>query len=688
MNNKNERNLTLFKGTNKIRKLPSVILGSDGIRGVQQTLFEIITNAIDRYKAGYGDKVIITRNEDNSYIIQDFADGLPVLWNEKEGVYNWDVALNKLYGGDNYAITQEQLDKRELDGKLGNYGLGLASTQMSSEFMKVIVRKKDKKYILKFKKGRPIDKESLDFIKEDNDDPFTIEEGKRLLREEVNNDDFTGTTIYYKPDLEVFTDINIDSEWIKNKLITQAMVCCGIKLIFNDKKNNEYNEFTYDNIADYINKNIADETNDVSDIIHFYNRCDNCQDEKNKLIYKMDYDLTFKFNKSIQKQEYYHNSSELTELTYNVTTKALQKGLTTALHNYLLKHSLYKKGEKIKFDDISDSLIAVLVTRSTKTSYANQTKLSIDNKFIQKYIVEEIINKFDVYLEENEAEANKIVNQVLINMRANNKAETSKLNLKKELEKGANTAMTRPDKYTPCVSKDRTKICLILTEGDSAKEPMRKSRNKNTMALYALRGKVINALKNPLEDLLKNNEVKDIFKILQCGMEYKGKAIKGINRYNEDNLAIDNIYCAVDSDEDGKHIRSLIICLFYVLAPDIIKNGHLYSLYTPLYKIDTKKEYFYAYTETEKDEIVSKLNKDNIKYTEKRFKGLGSLTTEILAETAMNEENRILEQITWDDAEKCKETLMLCMSDEKALERKEFIEKYGNEYFDIKTLEV
>ena len=680
-----ERNLRLFKGSKKIRELPSVILGSDGIRGVQQTLFEIITNAIDRYKAGYGDKVIITRHKDDSYTIQDFADGLPVLWIEKDKIYNWDIALNKLYGGDNYALTQEELDKKDLDGKLGNYGLGLASTQMASEYMNVTVRKQNKKYVLKFKEGRPIDKNTFEFVKEDTDEPFTKEEGEKVIYETINNDGFTGTIINYKPDSKVFTDINIDSNWIKNKLNTQATVCCGITLIFNDEKNDEYNEYKYESIDDYICKNISDKKDDVSDTIHFYNRCNNCKDGIDKLTYKMDYDLTFKFNKSIQRQEFYHNSSELTELTFNVTTKGLQKGLTTSIHNYITRHGLYKKKEKVNFDDISDSLIAILITRSTKTSYANQTKLSIDNPFIQKYISDEIIEKFTTYLEENEFEANKIINQILINMRANNKAETSKLNLKKELEKGANSAITRPDKFTPCVSKDRKKICLILTEGDSAKEPMRKARDKNTMALYALRGKVINALKNDLNDILKNNEVKDIFKILQCGMEYKGKSIKGINKYDENNLAYDNVSIAVDADEDGKHIRSLIICLFYVLAPDFIKNGHLYSLLTPLYKIESKKQYWYAYTESEKDEIIKNIQG---KYSLKRFKGLGSLTTPILAETAMSEENRILERITWDDAEKCKEALMLCMSDERQKERKEFIETHGNEYFDIKTLEV
>ena len=279
-----------------------------------------------------------------------------------------------------------------------------------------------------------------------------------------------------------------------------------------------------------------------------------------------------------------------------------------------------------------------------------------------------------------------MVNQILITKRANEKAELSRQNIKKDLEKGANTIITRPDKYTPCISKDRTKICLIATEGDSGKEPMRKARNKNTMALYALKGKIINALKSSLDDLLNNKEVRDIFKILQCGMEYKGKAIKGINRYDESKLAIDTICACSDMDEDGLHIRSLFVCLFYVLAPDIIKNGHLYLLLTPLYAITYDKKRVYAYTETEKNEIVKSL--ENKKYKAIRFKGLGSLTTDILSETAMSEENRRMIQITWNDAQKCVDTLMLCMSNEKAQERKEFLEQNGDKYFDISTLEV
>ena len=207
-----ERNLTSLKGTAPIRLRPSVVLGSDGIRGVQQTLFEIITNSIDRWKDGYGDKIIVTRHKDDSYTIQDFADGLPYLWNKEEQAYNWDLALCKLYGGDNYKQSEK------LTGKLGNFGLGLCSSQFSSEYMNVVIRKEKEKVTLKFKEGRVVDKDTNEFIKPDDDNRCTKEQGLLVMDIKNNTDGFTGTTINYKPDDRVFTDIHVSSEWIKNKL--------------------------------------------------------------------------------------------------------------------------------------------------------------------------------------------------------------------------------------------------------------------------------------------------------------------------------------------------------------------------------------------------------------------------------------------------------------------------------------
>lgn len=534
-----ERDLDELQGSKRIRIRPSVVLGSDGIRGVQQTLFEIITNSIDRWKDGYGDKVIVTRHKDNSYTIQDFADGLPVKWNEKRKCYNWDLALCTLYGGDNYD------QPTELTGKLGNFGLGLTSTQYSSEWMKVVVRKKNVKYTLNFREGRVVNKDTFEFIKEDNDIHCTKEESELALLEEENNDNYTGTTIIYKPDLNVFSDINIDTEWIQSKLQKQAMINNGITIEFNDELNDLNMTYHYDSPKDYM-KDIIREGY-FCDFIEIYGESEG-RDAKHRDLYKMNYDVSISFNNDNSIQQYYHNSSELTELNVNVTTKALEKAITESIHKYIEKNSLYKKNERIKFNDISDSLVFILRSKSTQTSYANQTKLSINNSFIKDFITKDLEDKFTVFLTENTIQAKHIIDKVLINMRANNQALKSKLNIKKELEKNIRSPLDRPSKFTPCRSKNPKECRFIMTEGDSSIEPLRKSRDKLTTALYALKGKPINALKAELKDLLNNQEVKDIFKILQCGMMYKGKPIKDIKPYTEEDLLYDKICICADMD--------------------------------------------------------------------------------------------------------------------------------------------
>ena len=618
---------------------------------------ELVGNSLDIFKKNFSKDIVnsiqIKIHNKNKIEYIDSGTGIPIEGKASDGSNNYEAIFERPFAGSNYENEY---------ATVGTNGVFLYTLAMTCEDIEFFIGRPDGNiYNIAYHKGNRIKELSI-----------------------IGKTDKTFSKIIFSLDTEVWDNPNFTFEEIKSIVKGQASLS-NTKIFLKDIEHDILEEYYYKNgIKDYF----EELTKNKSMLIDSEFIVKELQQKisRNDTIDNIKFNMVFNFSNDSEDntQKDFLNTADL--IQHGTIKDGIILGFKNAIHKYLKDNSKYDKKDKgILLEDIETSLNFICDLNSYNAEYVSQVKqqtLSPHYKIAMKNSIEEFC---EMYFNENKVQADIICNQVLINSKARLKAETSRLSIKKELEKGANSAITRPDKFTPCVSKDKSKICLILTEGDSAKEPMRKARDKNTMALYALRGKVINALKNDINDVLKNNEVKDIFKILQCGMEYKGKPIKGINKYNEDNLAYNNVSIATDADEDGKHIRSLIICLFYVLAPNFIKNGHLYSLLTPLYKIETKKEHFYAYSETEKDELIKNIQG---KYSLKRFKGLGSLTTEILAETAMNEENRILERITWDDAEKCKEVLMLCMSDDKQKERKEFIENYGDKYFDIRTLEV
>lgn len=536
------RNLQRQKGANKLRLRPGVMLGSDDIRGVQQTFFEIVSNSIDRFKSGYGDKIIITRHKDNSFTVQDFADGLPMDWNEEEQAYNWELALRVLYAGDNY----EQSDSN--DGILGYNGLGLTSTQFTSEYMNVTVYKNGIKYEVKCREGRPVNFETDSFIYDDTDELFNKENGTLILKKSTVESHLTGTIINYKPDLKVFTDINIPIDWMRNKLKKQVVVNNGLEIVFNDELNEVEEVFKYDSLDQYIEE-LGQEKN-LIDIVSFKGEGVG-RDIKTKPEYQVSYEVSFTLNNEYPKCEYYHNSSELTELKDNATTKAIEKAFVSVVHNHLNSNGLYKAKEgKIKFTDIEDSLLLVISSKSTQTSYANQTKLAIDNKFIREFVAEDVGDKLHLLMVENKDIAKQFMDRVLVNFRSRVKSDASRKALKKELEGGIKNTIDRPEKFVPCTSKNPKEIEFIIIEGDSALNAVKTARDSYFQCILPLKGKPMNVIKNSLDKVLKNEEVKAKYKVLGCGMSYNGKPIKGVPHFNIDNLNVDKYLITTDFDVD------------------------------------------------------------------------------------------------------------------------------------------
>jgi DNA gyrase subunit B len=652
--NYGNNSITVLKGADTIRQKPASILGSDGLDGANHCFVEILANAIDEWREIPFKYIKVIKHKDNSITIRDYGRGCPLDWNDKEQEYNYKLVFMTLYAGGKYKTNEGE----NYEFSLGTNGLGATATQFTSKFMNVEVFRDGHRYTLRFEKGNMI--------------------GEMKKEKFVSSE--TGTMIHWIPDTEVFMDNDIPISFIEDLLKRQAIVNKGLKFIFVDEHNNKEHEYYYENgLLDYLNE--VNDGKNFTDVITFAKETRG-REREDKPDYKVKIELSFCFNNYNTLLEYYHNSSWLKH--GGSPDKAVKNGFVFAIDKYLKANGKYNKDEKkIVFEDVEDSLVLVSNTFSTMTSYENQTKFAITNQFIQDAMTDMIKEQLEVLFIENKEMAERVTAQILINKRSRERADDNKKKIRKELETQVSDAQSRPDKFVPCRSKDKKVKELILIEGDSALNSIKLSRDALIQAIFPLKGKPINCLKKDIDQILGNNEVKNIFKILGSGVTYKGKAVKGLPKYDENKLEYDKICILTDGDEDGYHIRVLLIVLFYMLAPEIITNGHLYILEAPLYYIVNKNKGYIAYTEMERVDILKKL-KGDVKET--RYKGLGGLNIPLLSETVMNTDNRKIIQVTMNDVEECAEVLEMFMDDDST-DRKAYIEENGDKYFDYSVYE-
>ena len=640
-----------LEGPDRVRKRPGVIFGSDGLDGCEHSVFEIISNSIDEAREGYGNKIVITKYSDGSIEVQDFGRGAPVDFNNKEQCFNWELLYCEMYAGGKYNTN----DGANYEYSVGLNGLGLCSTQYSSEYMDVEIKRDGFKYNLHFEKGYNVG---------------------GLKKEPYSGKD-TGTKTRWKPDLEVFTDIDIPVEYFIDTLKRQAIVNDGLVFVFREQQGARFvqQEIVYNNgITDYVNQIVGE---DKLSSVQFWQTERKGKDREDKPEYKVKINVAMSFSNKNPLKEYYHNSSWLEH--GGVPEKATRNAFLSMLDSYIKQTNKYKNNEsKITFSDIEECLVIVISSFSTMTSYENQTKKSITNKFIYEAMVEFLRQRLEVYFIENKAEADKIADQVLINKRSRERSEKERINIKKTLQ-SSNSMLDRVDKFVDCRSKDVEVRELFIVEGDSALGSCKLARNAEFQAIIPVRGKILNCLKADYDKVFKSEIITNLIKVLGCGVEVKSKANKGLATFDLSSLRWNKVIICTDADVDGFQIRTLILTMIYRLMPTLINEGKVYIAETPLYEIGTKEMTYFAYDEKEKNEILAKIG--DKKYNMQRSKGLGENQPDMMNMTTMNPETRRLIKVMPQDAERTSRMFDLLLGDDLQ-GRKDFIAENGYMYLD------
>ena len=642
--------ISSLKGADRVRLRPGVIFGSDGIEGCQHSFFEILSNSIDEAREGYGSVIEVTRHSDCSITVKDYGRGIPLDYNPREKRYNWELVFCELYAGGKYKNNTGE----NYEFSLGLNGLGSCATQYSSEYMDVTVYRDGYRYGLHFEKG----------------------ENKGGLIKEKCKYENTGTIQRWKPDLEVFTDIDIPLEYYMTTLKKQAVVNAGIKfLLFDEAGGNTY-EYCYQNgIVDYVAE-ISGEKGFTE--IQYYESSAKGRDREDKPEYKVKMQIAFCFNNEINLLEYYHNSSFLEH--GGSPDRAVKAAFVNEIDKCIRSRGKYNKDEaKITFTDIQDSLILVTSSFSTMTSYENQTKKAITNKFIQEAMTGFIRQQLEIYLIENKQDSDKIVDQALINKRSRETAEKARINIKKKLG-GAVDISNRVKKFVDCRTKDTSRRELYIVEGDSALGSCKMGRDAEFQAIMPVRGKILNCLKAEYDSIFKNEIIVDLLKVLGCGVEIRSRHNKELNTFDMANLRWDKIIICTDADVDGFQIRTLILAMLYRLVPTLIQEGRVYIAESPLFEITSKGKTYFAYTEKEKVGILARLGGG--KYQIQRSKGLGENEPEMMWLTTMNPASRRLIKVVPDDAAKTELMFDLLLGD-NLQGRKSYIEENGSRYMDM-----
>lgn len=654
----------------KVRRKISVWLGSSNHNAVKHCARELIGNTSDEILKGNGNQIVVTRHNEKKITIEDNCKGLPVEGFAEDGQENWKLLFNVLFAGTKY---ENGIDNN--DYTVGSNGLFLTVLTFASKKVSYeVARPNGNVYSIKFEKGELVEELNI-----------------------IGESDKTYTKITYELDDEIFEGNFYTYQELCDLGNEQSSLIDG-EITVIDVETNQTNTYKHENgIHDLLDKSTGDGIHDSTrfqkemsfEIVQKFTNTeivDGEMVEVEREVRKMDdvkIDTVFKYTHSDEDnlQIEFLNGSNL--VNHGTIYDGFVKGMRNGINKKIKSMGLYNKNEKqITKDDILVGLNYVISFKSYFPIYESQTKFASHVVYFEELMQKAIEEYLEVYFIENNSECEKILNKVLITKRSRESAENTRNNAKKKLEEKI-TVVNRPKKLHDCRSTDKNIKQLYLLEGDSAVNGAKAARDAKIQAIFPLKGKSISVYKKKIEKILDNEEVINLYRILGCGVDLK-KKVKGFPEFNIDNLQYNEINILTDQDDDGLHIRCLLIAMFWRLSPELLIQRKINIVESPLHRIKTKNNTYLAYSDKEKREIIESLTED---FTSSRFKGIGELDPALLNKTAMNVNTRRIAPVTIDDIEGAEEMLKICFEIDPN-PRKKLIEEFGDQYFDFEAFNV
>jgi len=622
--------IQVLEGVEAVRKRPGMYIGGTGLDGLHHLIWEIVANSVDESLAGYCRNIDVVIESDNRISVADDGRGIPVDIHPKTKKSALETVLTVLHAGGKF-------DQKIYKSAGGLHGVGVSVVNALSKYLKAIVKRDGYVWTQEYKQGKAVTE---------------LKKGKPTKE--------TGTTIIFEPDPQIFSEIKWEVKKILDYLRHQAYLTPGLRINFEDKRNNfRYSFYFEKGLQAFFDHLIESKKPVTQDYIYIQEKGENFEIES-----------AFTYLESPEISEYFFTNNIL-----NPEGGTHQLGFRSALVKTfnkvgtelgLIKES---NGLTINAEDVRGGLVVILSLKIPEPQFEGQTKAKLGNPEVKNIVEEVISQKLEEYLHKNPNNAKSIINRVLLNTQARKAAKAAREAI---FKKRIQTGLTLSGKLADCSSRDPAKRELFVVEGDSAGGSAKQGRDRIFQAVLPLRGKILNVEKASFEKILKSQEIKNLILALGTGF---GKD------FNLEGLRYSKIIIAADADSDGNHIRTLVLTLLYRYFRPLIQNGFVYIAQPPLYKIQAGKEIYYAYNDVEKDKIIKEIQakkKREVNIDVQRYKGLGEMNPEELWETTLNPEKRILKKVTLEDAEEADRLFTILMGQEVE-PRKKFIETYARE---------
>ncbi len=627
--------IQVLEGLEAVRRRPGMYIGGTDIKALHHTVYEVVDNSIDEAMAGYCDRIAVTIHKDGSVTVQDWGRGIPVGIHKQTGTSALETVMTKLHAGGKFGSGAYKVSG-------GLHGVGVSAVNALSDWLVVEVRQAGKVHSQRYHRGVP--------------------QGAIAVVGEVK-DGTTGTRTTYMPDNTIFEDTTFRFETLEQRFREMAFLNRGLTIEFKDERTDNgarwmtfYFEGGVRSFVRYLNKNRA--------VLH-----DPIYVEK-----EIEGNLV---EAAIQYNDGYNESVFAFANTINTPDggthlTGLRAALTRTVNDWAKRQGLIKDGDSsFTGEDTREGLTAIISVKLPDPQFESQTKVKLLNEKVRTQVEAAVGEALLEWLEKNPRDGKKIVEKCTTSSRAREAARKARDLV---IRKSALESLTLPGKLADCSERDPAKCELYIVEGDSAGGSAKQGRDRRFQAILPLRGKILNVEKARLDKSLANREIQALVQALGCGIG---------DTLDLENLRYHRCLIMTDADVDGSHIRTLLLTMFFRYMPGLIESGHLYIAQPPLYLVKKSKEAKYAYSDAERDTIVKEFGGMN-NILIQRYKGLGEMNPEQLWETTMNPENRILLQVTIEDAAAADRTFDMLMGNEVA-PRKRFIQSHAKK---VRNLDV